>query len=175
MKQGANMNPKIMPIKMILEKVKCQKILLPAIQRNFVWKEEQISNFLDSLMRNYPTGALLLWKNPNKNTQMIEFTRNYVKRKPLETIDNATPEYCVLDGQQRITALYIAFEGSYEKKNLYFDSTSGRNDEEYSFAFLEPKEVNQYKEKKWVSVKDIIKTTKFTKKRFKVRELNHTP
>ena len=164
------MKPKIISIKKILEKVKGQKILLPAIQRNFVWKEEQISSFLDSLMRNYPTGALLLWKNPNKNTQMIEFTRNYVKRKTLETIDDATPEYCVLDGQQRITALYIAFKGSYEKKNLYFDSTSGRNDEEYSFAFLEQKEVDQYKEKKWVLVKDILKTTKFTKKRFK--ELN---
>ena len=36
--------------------------LLPAFQREFVWKSEQIEKLFDSLMRNYPTSSMLFWK-----------------------------------------------------------------------------------------------------------------
>ena len=83
------MQPKNKPIKEILKEVGENKILLPAIQRNFIWKENQISSFLDSLMRNYPTGTLLLWEKPNKsNVVMIPFVDDYQKKTPKKPIDS---------------------------------------------------------------------------------------
>ena len=38
------------------------KIYLPAIQRDFVWKPEQIEMLFDSLLKDYPLGTLLFWK-----------------------------------------------------------------------------------------------------------------
>ena len=36
--------------------------LLPAFQRDFVWKSDQIEKLFDSLMRGYPTSSMLFWK-----------------------------------------------------------------------------------------------------------------
>lgn len=36
--------------------------VLPAIQREFVWRPEQIERLFDSLMQGYPFGAFLFWK-----------------------------------------------------------------------------------------------------------------
>lgn len=163
------MQPKNKPIKEILKEVGENKILLPAIQRNFIWKENQISSFLDSLMRNYPTGTLLLWEKPNKsNVVMIPFVDDYQKKTPKKPIDSKKiPKSCccVLDGQQRITSLNIAFMGSYEGKDLYFDLNSGKDGEEYSFAFFKEAEIKKYKVKNWISVKKIVDGEKLTQKK----------
>ena len=39
---------------------------LPNIQRPFVWSEEQIERLYDSILREYPIGTLLVWKNKSK-------------------------------------------------------------------------------------------------------------
>ncbi|MDB5513026.1 MAG: hypothetical protein JWR08_2509, partial [Enterovirga sp.] len=39
-----------------------KRYLLPAIQREFVWDQNQIRQLMDSLMRGYPIGSFLLWK-----------------------------------------------------------------------------------------------------------------
>lgn len=52
-----------------------EEFWLPNIQRNFVWKEEQIERLFDSLMRDYPIGALLVWKTKTKirHRKFIDF------------------------------------------------------------------------------------------------------
>jgi uncharacterized protein with ParB-like and HNH nuclease domain len=47
------------PVAKVLEGVHNSEYVLPAIQREFVWKTDQIRALFDSLMRGYPIGAFL--------------------------------------------------------------------------------------------------------------------
>ena len=98
---------------------------LPAIQREFVWKPEQICLFFDSLMQGYPFGSFLFWKlspRDHEKYQLYKFMQNYHARdnyhcSPFEA--NQLPNQdikAVLDGQQRMTALNIGLQGSYTWK-----------------------------------------------------------
>ena len=49
-------------IKDVLVEIEDGKLFLPAIQRKFVWSEEQITKLFDSLMRGYPIGTFLFWQ-----------------------------------------------------------------------------------------------------------------
>ncbi len=46
----------------LLNQIKNEEIVLPAIQRDFVWPEEKVVRLLDSIMRGYPIGIALLWE-----------------------------------------------------------------------------------------------------------------
>ena len=45
----------------MLNQIKTNEIVLPAIQRDFVWDRDRIVTLLDSIMRGYPVGIVLLW------------------------------------------------------------------------------------------------------------------
>ena len=52
-----------------IENIQSNHYVLPAIQREFVWSDEQIERLFDSLMRGYPIGSFLFWKiKPEKLT-----------------------------------------------------------------------------------------------------------
>lgn len=115
---------------------------LPNIQRPFVWSEEQIERLYDSILREYPIGTLLIWKN-NSSIKHRKFIDNY--KADLRLLDffvpiNNNQKMLVLDGQQRMQSLYIGLKGSYEKKELYFNVLSGDlkapDDRRYEFKFL---------------------------------------
>lgn len=182
-------------ISQTLEQIITGEIYLPAIQRKFVWSDEQIIGLMDSIMLEYPIGPFLFWnvkkKVVNDNEySMYEFIRDYHEK------DNFTNKYVnkfivggggkdyiwsVLDGQQRLSSLYIAIMGSmsrrlpgkhknndksYPEKKLYFNLHSGPNsaqktgDDEvtYEFAFLTKTEAED-NEKMWYKVSDIIQYT----------------
>jgi hypothetical protein len=93
---------------------------LPAIQREFVWEPDQIERLFDSILGDYPIGSFLFWKIEEKNKEewaTFEFIRQFDKEHPnnpeasLKGI--ARDIYLILDGQQRITSLYIGLKGSY--------------------------------------------------------------
>lgn len=116
---------------------------LPDIQREYVWlskpKENKIEEFFDSILRGYPIGSFLFWKlNKNDfetgaesagdsgklNFQLYKFIENFDERKPHnEKISvnqiNVDELSIVLDGQQRITSLYIGLKGSRTLKRPY--------------------------------------------------------
>lgn len=107
----------------LLKQVGGNELILPAIQREFVWKPEQICNLFDSLLQGYPFGAFLFWRIQPENLgkyQFYDFVKDYHQRDnphcpPLKEL----PErelVAVLDGQQRITALNIGLRGSYSQK-----------------------------------------------------------
>ena len=50
-----------MNIIIMLNQIKEGEIVLPAIQRNFVWTTHRVTTLLDSIMRGYPIGIALLW------------------------------------------------------------------------------------------------------------------
>ena len=105
------------------------KIMLPAIQRKFVWSEEKILRFIDSILLGYPIGVFLFWELNGayikKNKSIYSFYKfinvyNDRDKKINEKIQSYkdTEYIAVLDGQQRLTALNIALNGYIETKKV---------------------------------------------------------
>lgn len=110
-------------IKDATDSIDGNKYLLPAIQREFVWDTEQIETLFDSLMRDYPISSFLFWEVEKKNInnyQFYEFIREYHERdnkhNPKANLKGKDGVIAILDGQQRLTALYIGLMGSYAYK-----------------------------------------------------------
>lgn len=157
-------------VQMIDEK----KLLLPHIQRPFVWKQDRTNNqvrrFMDSIMRGYPFGTLLFWKTRD-DIQVRRFVEYYrdgmnIKDTYVKSTELADKEKTlVLDGQQRLQTLYTALKGTYNGKELYFDILSGKQvfqdgkDElKYDFDYLtrEHATLKSNRESYWVLLKEIV-------------------
>lgn len=177
-------------IRAIIEDINSRKIYLPAIQRKYVWDDDQITKLMDSIMLGYPIGTFLFWKVRKsvvneKEYSMYEFIKEFHERdmyknpsapQPFPVGDNEGSIWAALDGQQRLTSLYIALQGSmsrklplkrwkyddsFPKKELYFNLYSKKDEEEdisYEFSFLTSDEAQNPKEGKlWYLVKNILK------------------
>ncbi|MCX7702671.1 MAG: DUF262 domain-containing HNH endonuclease family protein [Planctomycetota bacterium] len=122
---------------------------LPNIQRHFVWKEEQICRFFDSIMRKYPIGMLLIWKTKSqiRHRKFIENYKSDIRWSDFYVPENNKKKCIVLDGQQRLQSLFIGLHGSYEGLELYFNILSGMDsskrsaqDIKYEFKFRDSEE-----------------------------------
>ena len=110
-------------IKMTLDEIYQHDLVLPAIQREFVWQPEQICRLFDSLMQGYPFGTFLYWRVAPENSgrfKFFDFVLDYHQRDnphctPLPEMPNRQLT-AVLDGQQRLTALNIGLRGSITRK-----------------------------------------------------------
>jgi len=87
----------------LLADVKSGRIGLPDLQRPFVWKDNKVRELLDSMLKGYPIGYVMLWSSPTEydNTAQIGKNDKLYKR----------PDDLVIDGQQRLTALLAAMYG----------------------------------------------------------------
>ena len=177
-------------IRAVIEEINSRKIYLPAIQRKYVWDDDQITRLMDSIMLGYPIGTFLFWKVRKsiinkKKYSMYEFIKDFHERdvyknpsapQPFPIGSDEETIWAVLDGQQRLTSLYIALQGSMSRKlpnkrwknddafpikELYLDLHSQRTDEEdisYEFKFLTQEEAKKQKDDRlWYLVKDILK------------------
>jgi len=117
-----------MTIAEVVNDIYSNKYVLPAIQREFVWKPEQIEKMFDSIMQDYPIGTFLFWNladdDESKQSYVFySFLKNYHEKNKRhnEIIDlkGIHGVRAVLDGQQRLTALYIGLKGSYASKIRY--------------------------------------------------------
>ncbi len=172
------------------------RYFLPDIQREYVWlkkaDEKKIEQLFDSILRGYPIGSFLFWKLQKKdiatsneqdsdklNFQLYQFITNYDERKPhnekirIEQI-RRDDLYIVLDGQQRLTSLYIGLKGTrtlkkknakinnpnaYEEKRLYLNLKHQPNmdnpEDNYEFEFHAKTPEND-KKHFWFKVGDIL-------------------
>jgi len=110
-------------IREAVDNVYRKKYLLPAIQRELVWDTDQIERLFDSLMRDYPIGSFLFWhvkRQRSRDYQFYEFIREYHERdskhNPKANINGEEDITAIIDGQQRLTALYIGLKGTYAYK-----------------------------------------------------------
>ena len=111
----------------VIGNIQSNQYVLPAIQREFVWKERQIEQLFDSLMQGYPIGSFLFWEVNAENLneyQFYRFMEKYHQRdyRRNEKITLVGPHnvIAVLDGQQRLTALTIGLKGTYASKRPYY-------------------------------------------------------
>jgi len=89
------------PVKILINNIKYGKIALPDIQRPFVWKTKQVRDLFDSIYKGFPTGYLLFWSTSDEdNTKDIGVNKKGVGYDSL-----------IIDGQQRLTALYATMMG----------------------------------------------------------------
>ena len=150
-----------------------QEYVLPSIQREFVWQPDQILMLFDSLMRGYPISTFLFWKIKSKNIgkfQMYNFLKDYHQRDNKHNtkaeLSGSKDVIAVLDGQQRLTSLFIGLKGSdarklpyyqwssdyaFPKKKIYLNLLNKAQEEselEFDFRFLSKQETNKLEESK---------------------------
>ncbi|MFT6901157.1 MAG: hypothetical protein ACJAXS_001345 [Colwellia sp.] len=167
-------------IKQLVTDISDNKYYLPAIQRKFVWGEEKICNLFDSIMRDYPIGTFLFWDLPAEKADkytFYEFLKNYHQRDSKNELvrkDFTQEVRGVLDGQQRISSMYIALQGIFCTKRKYVKKTATNayperqlylnifgDEKEYEFKFLTTKDTeNKTDESYFYLVREILKEEK---------------
>jgi uncharacterized protein with ParB-like and HNH nuclease domain len=164
-----------------IQSIQNRKFVLPAIQREYVWKPHQITMLFDSLMRDYPISTFLFWKvekSQVQDYQFYEFLRNYHRKtavhNPKIYLSGDEDVIAILDGQQRLTSIYVGLLGTYAdklpyyrwnsphafpKKKLYLNIFEPSKDVgiEYDFQFMTNSEIqNAPKEQFWFEVGKIL-------------------
>ncbi len=89
------------PLREILKKIKRGAIQLPIFQRGWIWPDDHVQKIIASVSQSFPIGAILMLVNGGPvrlATRPIEGTES--------GIDKVEPETLILDGQQRLTALF---------------------------------------------------------------------
>ena len=81
-------------------------IKIPKFQRKFVWSVEQTAKLLDSILKGYPIGTFILWQTDER----LRSIRNIGGISLPDTPAGHFVQY-VLDGQQRMTSLYVSLKG----------------------------------------------------------------
>lgn len=167
----------------VIKDISSNKYVLPSIQREYVWDAEQIETLFDSLMREYPIGTFLFWqidKDHVRDYDFYAFMKNYheVKNKHNEKIDlkGSDGVIAVLDGQQRLTSIYLGLKGTYAYKRKYISRTNPNayperklylnlleepknSDNKYNFKFLAEYEVKNDENNYWFEVGKILDMT----------------
>jgi Protein of unknown function DUF262 len=174
-----------MTIAAALRHIQKNELILPAIQREFVWKPSQVIKVFDSIMRGYPIGSFLSWRVLPETISRFKFygfMRDYSafdkRHNPVVDIPADREVTAVLDGQQRLTSLNIGLRGiyayrnkngwsskawSYPERRLYLNLLSDAPENEaglkYHFAFLTKEQIEAAAEdgtKKWFPVAEIF-------------------
>lgn len=125
-------------IRQAIRNIDDRTFLLPAIQRNFVWSTAQICTLFDSMMRKYPINTFMMWDVSSKEIKdkyrFYSFLSDYCERFK-ESNDHVPTQgdfkdfKAIIDGQQRLTSIYIGLKGSYAYKRPRIWWPNTRNDD----------------------------------------------
>lgn len=164
----------------VMKDISANKYVLPSIQREYVWNTEQIETLFDSLMCDYPIGTFLFWeisKDHVEDYDFYGFINNYHENKDIHNkkidLKGSDGVTAVLDGQQRLTSIYLGLKGTYAYKlkylarnnqnaypirKLYLNllSSPENSDNEYDFKFLADNEVQNGQNTYWFEVGKIL-------------------
>lgn len=170
----------------LIEDIECGRVILPAMQRNFVWSEKKICALFESIMRDYPIGTFLFWEIDKDlfNKYVFNcFIKNYDEQLgKMQRGKKATAIFsdytAVLDGQQRITSLYMGVKGTYrthikgkawDKSESYIDRFLcidvmfvPQEEETYRFEFVPADKIGHYETNEagqvefWVKISQVF-------------------
>jgi len=85
-------------LKDIIMEIENGKLGLPELQRGYVWKAKKVRDLLDSMIKGYPIGYLMIWDSSDDGEKIKQIG---LDRKPF-----SSPKSLIIDGQQRMTSLY---------------------------------------------------------------------
>lgn len=121
-----------------LQNIKDGKYVMPAFQRQFVWGMEQIEKLWDSILLDYPIATFLFWRVDDSNVSWDTYFCNFLSevtfdsRKQadsvnydLTSINVKNTDTAVLDGQQRLTSLFLSLFGDAYIRPNYARKKSG--------------------------------------------------
>ena len=139
-----------MKIREVINKIDERHLFIPAFQREYVWKRPDAKNLISSLIKDYPTGTMLTWETTNppelKGDYAYESNKGAVK--------------LILDGQQRITTLYLLIKGEIPP---YYKEAEILNDIRGLYVNVETLVLEYYKktimenDPLWVNITDIFR------------------
>jgi hypothetical protein len=134
-------------IETLVTQIRDGQLILPEFQRGYIWTRTQVREYLGSLYKGYPTGSFLIWETPDPG----KFRGNAAE-------PNMKYFRLILDGQQRLTSIYVLMEGKappyYESEELYFDIWFDLLGEEFAYY-----KTSDMKDKvNWISVTEFFKT-----------------
>lgn len=101
------------------------KYVMPAFQREYVWSSDQIEKLWDSILLDYPISNFLFWHIDDSNVTWDTYFCNFLNRVtfnsskqsigvtyPINSINFNYTDIAILDGQQRLTSLYLSLMGN---------------------------------------------------------------
>ena len=138
-----------MQIRQIIDKINDSQLFVPAFQREYVWKRADAKALFTSLIKKYPTGTLLSWET----TQPPELKGRKKYTKEMGAVK------LILDGQQRITTIYMIVEG---KLPPYYTQADIKNEVTGLYVNLQTLDLEYYKQQAmqnnplWVDLTDIF-------------------
>ena len=114
----------------VVQMIKEDKLRLPTFQRNYVWEKTDIVKLFSTLFSDNTFGAISAIKTTIGYP--IFSTRSFVddlQDKCKLSVSNYTPNYStddplylILDGQQRLQSFYLAFDGDFDKEELFLNT-----------------------------------------------------
>jgi hypothetical protein len=138
-----------MKISTALEKIDEHQLFVPAFQREYVWKRDDAKQLIDSLVKQYPTGTMLTWETASPPE--LKGPHKYNEKQGAVRI--------LLDGQQRITTLYMLVRGEIPP---YYTTSEILNDTRGLYVNVETLELAYYSKTKmendprWQNITDIF-------------------
>lgn len=139
-----------MKIIQIIDKIDENQLFIPAFQREYVWKRKNAKDLLNSLINEYPTGTMLTWET--NYPPELKGKHKYDSKQGAVKL--------ILDGQQRITTLYMLITGNIPP---YYREEDILQDPRNLFVNVETLDLEYYQKTAmqnnpiWVQMTDIFK------------------
>jgi hypothetical protein len=138
-------------IRKLMEQIEHKELVLPEFQREFKWSPTQVRNLFESLLREYPSGSLLVWETDDPpKIKNDAYDLEKVRRVKV-----------LLDGQQRLTSLYLHIYGQVppyylpqEIEDDYFDLYFNLETGEFSYY----KKLQMQDNPLWIRLSDFFRS-----------------
>lgn len=147
-----------MKINQILDKIDEYQLFVPAFQREYVWKRDDAKKLIASLIKDYPTGTMLTWET--NNPPELKGAKKYDSKQGAVKL--------ILDGQQRITTLYMLIRGEFPP---YYTPEEIVNDTRNLYVQIESLELQYYKKTQMENNPVWLKITDIFQKNCRVRDI----
>ena len=139
-----------MKISKALDRIDDHQLYIPAFQREYVWRRDDAKKLIDSLIKEYPTGTMLIWET--NNPPELKGSHKYNTKQGDVRI--------LLDGQQRLTTLYMLIRGNIPP---YYTAPEILNDTRGLYINVETLELEYFLKTKmtneptWQNITEIFK------------------
>ena len=91
--------PEVVFLDKLVERIAAGQIRVPRFQRAFVWRQTNLHTLLDSILRGFPIGSILVWETEENVESAQHIGPIEISPRP-----NGMVGY-LLDGQQRVSTL----------------------------------------------------------------------